>query len=126
MLTKNTNFMKSIKTVKIKSIDFTGFCRLYKICKNYKKAIFHPAKVLCGVICIMGSNPIFSVFLLGFQTLYFLGVSPLFFKCSQNAHKIFCLLLLLLHLFLHHSLLPNKCHSSLRFVHVLLVVIYTL
>ena len=53
MLTKNTNFMKSIKTVKIKSIDFTGFCRLYKICKNYKKALNSTDKGEVG-----GSSPL--------------------------------------------------------------------
>ena len=44
MLTKNINFIKSIKIVKTKSIDFTGFCRLYKIYKNNKIRLDTPFK----------------------------------------------------------------------------------
>lgn len=89
MLTKNINYIKSIKIVKMKSIDFTVFYKLYKIYKNYKKAIFHPAKVLCGYNLHLGFKSLLLRFLVPFSPVGFFKVSSVFSKCSQNAHKIF-------------------------------------
>ena len=44
MLTKFINFIKSIKTVKNKNLDITGFYRLYEIYKNYKIVLNTPFK----------------------------------------------------------------------------------